>query len=94
MVEELAKLEDGNRSLSKEELSKQASTCRRVYEREFENVDTTPVKDKRLKTTGGNDYDGEKTEVRYDDAGFDSDETIVMTEEEIDQACRGLSSMY
>lgn len=94
VVRELAKLEDGNRSLSKEELSKQAITCRRVYKLEFENEDTIPAKDKRLKRSGSNDYDCEKTEIRSDDAGFDSDETIVMTEEEIHQACRGLSSMH
>lgn len=89
VVEELAKLDDtsGTGSLSKEELSERAVTCKRIYEAEFNNAETSLVKGKKLKRVEGNEYDDRKMEVRPDDAGFDSDETIVMTEEEIDHAC-------
>ncbi|XP_058074698.1 DNA-repair protein XRCC1 isoform X3 [Magnolia sinica] len=93
VVEELARLEDARSSsgsLSKEELSEQAITCKRVYQMEYDNIDASPVK-KKPETDEDND---KKKGIMSDDAGFDSDETIVMTEEEIDVACKDLASKH
>lgn len=59
--------------VQKEDLCKQAVSCKQIYEREFKN------KDPFLKTKEPN-------------TGSDSDETIEMTEQEIDQAYNAVSS--
>lgn len=91
VVKELSELEGGGSkkgSLSKEELSKLAITCKRIYESEFDQLDSSPRKGKKPKTDGKKDDHAEA----QDDSGFDSDQTIEMTEEEIELACRQLSS--
>lgn len=75
-VEELAKFQgtkSGLAMVQKEDLCKQAVSCKQIYEREFKN------KDPFLKTKEPN-------------TGSDSDETIEMTEREIDQAYNAVSS--
>nr|GMC73321.1 DNA-repair protein XRCC1 [Ipomoea batatas] len=75
-VEELAKFQgtkSGLAMVQKEDLCKQAVSCKQIYEREFKN------KDPFLKTKEPN-------------TGSDSDETIEMTEQEIDQAYNAVSS--
>lgn len=86
VVEELAKLEgtgNDSSSLSKEDLHKQAKACKQIYEEELSNLDDDPlIKKKKPKTTM-------KTKAKAnskDAAEYDSDETIEMTEEEIDLA--------
>lgn len=85
VVKELVELESGRSkkgSLSKEEICELASTCKKIYESEFENVDSSSRR--KGKQKAGIDDE--------DDAGFDSDRTIEMTEEEIAIACKELSS--
>nr|GME03211.1 DNA-repair protein XRCC1 [Ipomoea batatas] len=75
-VEELAKFQgtkSGLAMVQKEDLCKQAVSCKQIYEREFKNKD--PI----LKTKEPN-------------TGSDSDETIEMTQREIDQAYNAVSS--
>eukprot|EP00262_Sarcandra_glabra_P021640 TRINITY_DN9261_c0_g2_i1.p1 TRINITY_DN9261_c0_g2~~TRINITY_DN9261_c0_g2_i1.p1 ORF type:complete len:229 (+),score=53.76 TRINITY_DN9261_c0_g2_i1:91-777(+) len=92
VVKELAKFgglrSTGKESLSKDDLSEQAITCKRIYETEFGHLDDSPVKSKKPKMDKGDTSHDDKTLIMSDDAGFDSDETIEMTEEEIDLACR------
>ncbi|XP_019195567.1 PREDICTED: DNA-repair protein XRCC1 [Ipomoea nil] len=75
-VEELAKFQGTKSRLTmvqKEDLCKQAVSCKQIYEREFKN------KDLFLK-------------MKEPNTGSDSDETIEMTEQEIDQAYNAVSS--
>ncbi|KAF2323307.1 hypothetical protein GH714_034544 [Hevea brasiliensis] len=86
-VEELIKLVDAA-SLSKEDLCRQAKACKQMYDAELTNVDDdSKLKKKRLKTDekerGGN---GRSKAISGVAADYDSDETIEMTEEEIDLA--------
>lgn len=93
VVEELAKLEGTGNDLasnSKEDLCKQAKACKRIYEQELKNIDDNPSTNKKkpkfdeknLRTNGKN----------KDVTGYDSDETIEMTEEEIDIAFKTVAS--
>ncbi|XP_020268932.1 DNA-repair protein XRCC1 [Asparagus officinalis] len=85
VVKQLLELETGRSkkgSLSKGELRELAITCKKIYESEFENVDSSLRRNGKQKA-GIDDED---------DAGFDSDRTIEMTEEEIEIACKELSS--
>ncbi|XP_077211724.1 BRCT domain-containing DNA repair protein isoform X2 [Tasmannia lanceolata] len=97
VVKELAKLENmriQTRSLSKEELCALAISCKDIYQKEFDKISNSPVKNKRQKTDEGGEEDSEKTEVMSDNAGFDSDETIEMGNEEVDLACKRLASKH
>ncbi|CAL0322023.1 unnamed protein product [Lupinus luteus] len=94
VVDELAKLdEEGNNtaSMSKEDLHKHALDCERIYEDELNSLDDEWK------------INSEKNEVQRNKSGrtnakssssneYDSDETIEMTEQEIDQAYKTLSS--
>uniref|UniRef100_J3MB71 BRCT domain-containing protein n=2 Tax=Oryza brachyantha TaxID=4533 RepID=J3MB71_ORYBR len=78
VVHELVEL-DGRRkddSLSKEQLSQLAIKCKKIYQIEFAHMQ-------------GNDKK-HQSKPRPDDAQYDSDDTIEMTEEEIELACRQL----
>lgn len=94
MVEELAKLEgcgDGN-SLPRKYLYEQAMAFKEIYEKELGNLDDSLVSDKKLKT-GENKRGGkERNEAPTGTAEYDSDETIEMTEDDIDQAYNTIAS--
>lgn len=85
VVEELAKLGGAGNdlaSISKEDLCRQAKACKGVYEKELSNLDDNPsTKKKKPKT------DGKKANTEYD-----SDETLEMTEEEIELAYKTVGS--
>ncbi|XP_054782499.1 DNA-repair protein XRCC1 [Prosopis cineraria] len=94
VVEELAKFDvSGNNtaSVSKEDLYKQAVECKRIYEAELDNLD-----DKRRKKSRGNkEQTNRNGRTKAKSAGapeYDSDETVEMTEEEIDLAYKNLAS--
>lgn len=96
VVKELSELEGGGSkkgSLSKDELSKLAITCKMIYESEFDRLDSSPRNGKKQKTYG-NKADRAAVQSTLDDSGFDSDQTIEMSEEEIELACRQLSSSF
>ncbi|KAG8093953.1 hypothetical protein GUJ93_ZPchr0012g21710 [Zizania palustris] len=79
VVNELVEL-DGRReegSLSKEQLSQLAIRCKKIYQAEFARMH-------------GDDKKHQSKPPAIDDAQYDSDDTIEMTEEEIDLACRQL----
>ncbi|KAK4267488.1 hypothetical protein QN277_024262 [Acacia crassicarpa] len=94
VVEELAKVDvSGNNtaSISKEDLHRQALECKRMYEVELNNFD-----DKRKKKLERNEEQTNRNgRAKANSAGapaYDSDETIEMTEEEIDIAYKNLAS--
>ncbi|PSS17901.1 DNA-repair protein [Actinidia chinensis var. chinensis] len=97
VVEELAKLEgtaNGSVSLSKEELYREAMSCKQIYEVELGNFkDDSLVKKKKPRTDESKKDGNDKTKaVTGDAAAYDSDETIEMTEEEIDLAYNTVAS--
>ncbi|KAL2332402.1 hypothetical protein Fmac_019983 [Flemingia macrophylla] len=94
VVEELAKLDvvgNNKDALSKEDLYKKALDCKRVYEEELHSLDherkeNSKVNKEQRSKTG-------RTNAMFSGAvAYDSDETIEMTEEEIDLAYKTLSS--
>ncbi|PRQ50817.1 putative BRCT domain-containing protein [Rosa chinensis] len=95
VVEELAKLEStGNNSvaISKEDLCRQAMDCKRIYEVELHNLDDDSSRKKKRKT-GRREKDKGETEALCSGAAvYDSDETLEMTEEEIDLAYNTIAS--
>ncbi|CAL0324138.1 unnamed protein product [Lupinus luteus] len=83
VVDELAKLDEegsSTASMSKEDLHKHALDCKRIYEEELNSLDDESKKNSKrsksgrrnAKSCGANEYD--------------SDETIEMTEQEIEEA--------
>ncbi|XP_010249873.1 PREDICTED: DNA-repair protein XRCC1 isoform X3 [Nelumbo nucifera] len=93
VVEELAKLDRScASSASKEDLYQQALTCKRMYRIEYDSLeDCSEVKKKKSKTNEehGKDFD-RKAEMPKNET-YDSDETIEMTEEEIDLAFKTIA---
>ncbi|OIW03836.1 hypothetical protein TanjilG_30112 [Lupinus angustifolius] len=94
VVDELAKLdEEGNNkaSMSKEDLHKHALDCKRIYEEELNSLDdewkiNSKINEEQRSKSG-------RTNGKSSSANeYDSDETIEMTEQEIDQAYKTLSS--
>jgi DNA-repair protein XRCC1 len=77
VVEELIKL-DGLRSVSKKDLEKQAISYKEIYEAEFGKLNGSLTNKKKQNNTKPTNYD--------------SDETIEMTEEEIDEAYKYVAS--
>lgn len=77
VVHELVAFENSKNvsSLSKEEIVDIAINCKRIYQIEFNKMDPSSDKGKKI-----------------ENEGCDSDDTIEMTEEEIDVACRNLSA--
>ncbi|TXG69148.1 hypothetical protein EZV62_004083 [Acer yangbiense] len=97
VVAELAKhvgTEKSSASLSKEDLCKQAKACKRVYEDELRRSESVTLKTKKKVKTdeSGRGDNGRKKATSSDVAGYDSEETIEMTEEEIDRAYETMTS--
>ncbi|XP_027342538.1 DNA-repair protein XRCC1 [Abrus precatorius] len=94
VVEELAKLDvvgNNMNSLSKEDLHRQALDCKSIYEVELNRLDRdrkkkSKINEEQLSKTGRTN-DKSSGAVEYD-----SDETIEMTEQEIDLAYKTLST--
>ncbi|KAJ1404070.1 BRCT domain [Sesbania bispinosa] len=87
VVEELAKLDvTGNSmaSMSKEDLHRQAVDCKSIYEAELNRLEHELTKNSKI-----NEEKMSKTRRTNE---YDSDETIEMTEQEIDLAYKTLSS--
>lgn len=94
-MEELAKLEcarDEPDSLFKKHLYKQALACKDIYEKELEMLDDSYTNNKKLKTGESKRGGKERNEMPTRNADYDSDETIVMTEEDIDKAYNSVAS--
>lgn len=94
VVEELAKLdvaENNKASMSKEDIHKQALDCKRIYEEELNRLDHESTKNSKIKEQkskkGRSNTASSSRAVDYD-----SDDTIEMTEQEIDLAYKTLSS--
>lgn len=86
VVKELVKLEEKSSKkppTSKKVLHELALKCKEIYEGVLLHVDNTKIKQQKIF------HDVE--EEPADDPGLDSDETIEMTEEEIELACRQFS---
>lgn len=80
VVEELAKLINKKESMSKEELCRHATDSKRIYEVELNSLlDRSPER-KKKPNINKEPKNGHKTKE------YDSDDTIEMTEEEIDIA--------
>jgi len=93
-VDELVRL-DGKRnkgSLSKEQLTQLAIKCKKIYQAEFAHMDSGDQKGKEPQSNPP-DVDHRRGKTAADDAEYDSDDTIEMTEEEIDLACRRFSGI-
>lgn len=93
VVEELAKLEGAGNdlaSISKEDLCRQAKAFKGVYEKELSNLDdNSSTKKKKPKTDEKNGRPKANTKGA---AEYDSDETLEMTEEEIELAYKTVGS--
>lgn len=96
MVEELAKFEgkeDSVASLSKKDLCKYAMECKQIYEVELRGLDEDSERKKKKPKSDEQKRENRRTEsIAGAAAGYDSDETIEMTEEEIGHAFNTVSS--
>jgi len=95
VVEELAKLDVvGNKktSLSKEDLHRQALDCKRIYEEELNSLDHQQRKKSSKVHKEQTSKTGRTNVMSCGAVEYDSDETIEMTEQEIDLAYKTLSS--
>ncbi|GAU11027.1 hypothetical protein TSUD_113200 [Trifolium subterraneum] len=95
VVEELAKLDavgNNKASMSKEDIHKQALECKRIYEEELDRIDHESTKNSKIneeqKSKKGRTNAASSSSV----VDYDSDDTIEMTEQEIDLAYKSLSS--
>lgn len=96
-VEEVIKLVDaGNASpsLPREDLCRKARACKEIYEAELGSLDGSKSKKQRLKTDESGRSGNRTTAVTAGAAEYDSDETIEMTEEEIDTAYNTVVSKF
>ncbi|CAA2987275.1 DNA-repair XRCC1 [Olea europaea subsp. europaea] len=97
VVEEIAKFDDNygdQDSLHKEDLQRQAISCKQIYELEYSKMDDDiSIKKKTSKTKRSESGNMKKTLVR-DDTAYDSDETVEMTEEEIDEAYNTVARVF
>ncbi|XP_058774136.1 DNA-repair protein XRCC1-like [Vicia villosa] len=94
VVEELAKLDAmGNvrTSMSKEDIHKQALDCKRIYEEELNRLDHELTKKSKINEQQRSKK-GKTNAASSSAADYDSDDTIEMTEQEIDLAYKTLSS--
>ncbi|KAK9102133.1 hypothetical protein Sjap_019387 [Stephania japonica] len=96
VVKELARLDDMDRSeksFNRKDLCRQAMTCKRIYEMEFNLAgdDSTTTK-KKKKGHGGHGTNRKNIGAKASGYGYDSDETLEMTEEEIDLAYNVVAS--
>lgn len=98
MVEELAKFDgsswDASTSISKVDLCKHALACKEIYESQYSKLegDSSPVKNLKMRGSGKSS-DKKKAVSKYE-ADCDSDETIEMTEDEIDNAFQTITSSF
>ncbi|GMI73136.1 homolog of X-ray repair cross complementing 1 [Hibiscus trionum] len=94
VVKEIATFDGNSRgSLTKEDLLKKAKICKQIYEEELSRMDDDSSKRKKPKTDGGEEGNKKGTKANSRDAsGYDSDETIEMTEDEIDLAYKNFAS--
>ncbi|XP_047317379.1 DNA-repair protein XRCC1 [Impatiens glandulifera] len=97
VVEELAKLEKGGKdalSFPKEELHKQALICKKIYEEEFKIAEDDSVvrKRKQIKADENNTNQKKRNKAINGAQGYDSDDTIEMTEEEIEHGYNTVAS--
>lgn len=95
VVKELAIAEGSEHdSLTKEDLLRKAKVCKQIYEDDLNRLVTdSPSKNKKPKTDRGNVSSKGGTKASTQDlAGYDSDETVEMTEEEIDLAYKNFAS--
>lgn len=97
VVEELAKFEsttNGSALLSKEELCREAMTCKKIYEVEFRKLDEDALADKKRPRTdeAKKGCKGRTGAFTGDEAAYDSDETIEMTEEDVELAYNAVAS--
>lgn len=85
MVEQLAQF-DGNASPSKEDLCREVMACKQVYELEFLNMEQgdIPNEDRGI-------MKGKNKDKAAGNDPYDSDATMEMTEEEIDQAYNSMA---
>lgn len=94
VVNELLKLDGGGKgpALPKEQLCQLAVKCKKIYQAEFARVD---IDDRNRDNKRQNDsrVTERRRKIKSDDDHYDSDETIEMTEEEIDFACRQLPGL-
>lgn len=97
VVEELAKF-DGNGSDQdshhNEDLQKQAISCKRIYELEYSKMDDDITIKKKASKTKGSESGNRKKTLARDDNAYDSDETVEMTEEEIDEAYTTVARVF
>jgi DNA-repair protein XRCC1 len=93
VVDELVRLDGGRNegSLSKQQLTQLAMKCKKIYQAEFAHMESDGKKDK-VRQSNPPDTDS-RGKTGADDAQYDSDDTIEMTEEEIDLACRQFSGI-
>ncbi|KGN45337.1 DNA-repair protein XRCC1 [Cucumis sativus] len=80
VVEELAKLSNKKESISKEELCRQATDSKSIYEVELNSLLESSPERKKKRIVKKESKNGHETKE------YDSDDTIEMTEEEIDVA--------
>ncbi|GMH14270.1 hypothetical protein Nepgr_016111 [Nepenthes gracilis] len=99
VVEELIKIDaDGNSSasFSKEDTRVQAVNCKQIYEQQLNSVRDDPIPEKdrpKNKKRGKSPVVNSGTRnANSDSAAYDSDETVEMTEEEIELAYQNISS--
>lgn len=90
VVEELIKLEgsgDTATSISNADLHRKAVDCKQIYEAEYSKLEYDASVKRKKPSTDDRKSKGKKAAVSADAvAGYDSDETIEMTEEEIELA--------
>jgi len=91
VVEELAKLGGAGNDLASisEDLCRQAKACKRVYEKELSNLDDNPSTKKKKPEI---DEKNGRPKATKSAAEYDSDETLEMTEEEIELAYKTVGS--
>ncbi|CDO98078.1 unnamed protein product [Coffea canephora] len=95
MVEELMKFdgtEDDSASVSKKYVCRHAVACKQIYENEYRNLEDDSSPKKKSKTNDhGKCGNEERTASKGGDA-YESDDTVEMTEEEIDRAYNTISA--
>ncbi|XP_044487549.1 DNA-repair protein XRCC1 isoform X3 [Mangifera indica] len=95
VVEELAKQEGkGSSALSKGDLCSQAKAWKQIYEEEIQRLETDCSSERKKQKTDENERSnsGRCKATPSDAVGYDSDETIEMTNEEIELALKNVTS--
>ncbi|PIA65244.1 hypothetical protein AQUCO_00100611v1 [Aquilegia coerulea] len=95
VVKELALLKDvksGKGIVTDKDIYEQALTCKRIYKMKFDSLDEDSAVGKKSPKASKGDKDIRKADIKSTEAAYDSDETIEMTEDEIDLAYKSISS--